>query len=120
VNVWKLWPDGLATWTDDLQQLSGLCANRELLLEFYEQRTAKIERDGFDRHYEPGPKLGAYRTENWQSARPYVDLRHGQNATRSKRRPDEFRNPQYARGWREAYEIPGWGPTADILEMIYG
>ena len=32
-NVWKTrYPDGFSVWTDDLQQVSGICANRELLI----------------------------------------------------------------------------------------
>jgi len=110
--VWRVrYADGHAVWTDDLQQTSGLCAYRDLLLEFYEQRVATIERDGFDRHYEPGPKTGPYQTENWQSLAPNIDIRHDKTLTRSKWRPDEYRNPRYASGWQERDDVPGWGHT---------
>lgn len=127
VNVWRLrYSDGLAVWTDDLQQVSGLCASRELLIDFYTKRNAQIERDGFNRHYEPGikqtvyPRMrgGKYGVENWQSDYPNICIRHDANLTASKWSPDEFRNPKYAKGWRTAIEIPGWGATADILADI--
>jgi hypothetical protein len=120
VNVWKVWTaDGLAVWTDDLQQVGGLCAARDLLRDFYWQRIAQIEQRGFDRHFEPGPKLGNWRTANWKSEHPNVDLRHGGNLTRSKRSPDEFRNQRYARGWTEAASVPGWGRTEDIIDGLH-
>jgi hypothetical protein len=112
VNVWKVrWRDGFAVWTDGLQQISGMCAHRDLLLEFYRKRAAHIEHLGFDRHYEPGPKVGRYKTMNWKAKTPNVDIRHGDTLTRSKWAPGEFRNPQYAVGWREADGVEGWGQT---------
>jgi hypothetical protein len=30
--------------------------------------------------------------------------------------PDDFRNKHGRRGWKEAYEIPGWGETKDRFE----
>jgi len=118
-NIWKArYPDGHAVWTDDLQQVSGLCADRELLLGFYRRRVAKIEREGFDRHYEPGPKLGDYQVQNWQSALPNLDIRHSSTLTASKWSPDEFRNRHYARGWKESNEVEGWGITEGRLEEL--
>lgn len=119
-SVWQLHPDGTAIWTDDLQQVSGLCAYRELLIRFYERRIAEIEARGFDRHYEPSTKTGEKRVGNWQSARPRIDVRHSGTLTRSKRSPGEFRNQRYAHGWTEARDIPGWGSTANTLEAIRG
>jgi hypothetical protein len=47
VNVWKVFFDnGRANWTDDLQQLSGLCADRYLLLEFYQRVLQKLKVKG--------------------------------------------------------------------------
>lgn len=111
-NVWKArWPDGHAVWTDDLQQVSGLCADRDLLLDYYTARVEQLEREGPNRHYEPGLKqtVGGQKVANWRSEWPNVDIRHGGNLTKSKWSPAEFRNPRYARGWREADEVPGWG-----------
>jgi len=111
-NVWRMrYDDGHAVWTDDLQQVSGCCAMRDLLLAFYRQRVEAIRRDGFDRHYEPGPKTGPWRAENRRAAVCNVDIRHGRTLTRSKWSPAEFRNKRYARGWQETDDIPGWGRT---------
>jgi hypothetical protein len=114
VNVWRLrWGDGLAVWTDGLQQVSGLRAERDLLHEFYARRVNEIERDGFDRHYEPRG-LGFV---NWMSEYPNICIRHGQNLTKSKWSPDEFRNKRYAAGWRETHAIPGWYKDGSIWQI---
>jgi len=104
------WPDGYAVAWDDCQQVSGLCASRELLLDYYQQRIAQIEREGFNRHYEPGLKqaVGGQRVENWKSEMPNLDIRHGGNLTRSKWRTADFRNQRYTKGWREMAKTPGW------------
>jgi hypothetical protein len=119
-NVWRVrYDDGFSVWTDDLQQTSGLCADADLLWQFYNDRVKQIERDGFDRHFEPGPKVGAYQTENWRSECPNLDIRHSRTYTHSKWRPDQFRNKRYARGWRETFDaLPGWGKGAEIIDRI--
>jgi len=119
-SVWKVrYGDGHCIWTDDLQQVSGCCAAHSLLLEFYSKRVAEIERDGFNRHYEPGPKTGPYHTANWQSAFPNLDIRHRRTLTKSKWSPSEFRNKKYAKGWRETDgEIEGWGNVRDLVKEI--
>lgn len=119
-NVWKLrYPDGHAVWTDDLQQVSGCCAMRDLLLEFYRRRVTEIERDGFNHHYEPGPKTSSYAAVNRQSAYPNLDIRHGGTLTRSKWSPKDFRNQRYARGWKETDDdLPGWGSPIDIMRCV--
>jgi hypothetical protein len=106
-NVYKKWPDGLIVWTDDLQQNSGLCGSRELLLDFFSKRLEQIQREGNNRHYEPGPRYGC-KTENWQSLFPNVDIRHEKTLTRSHRSADEFRNPKFAKGFKTVSYVPGW------------
>ena len=111
INMWHVrWPDGYAVAWDDCQQVSGLCASRELLLDYYQQRIAQIEREGFNRHYEPGLKqtVGGQRVGNWKSEMPNLDIRHGGNLTKSKWSPTDFRNARYAVGWREMPKAPGW------------
>jgi hypothetical protein len=110
--------DGHAVWTDGLQQTSGLCADRALLLDHYRRRCAEIERDGFNRHYEPGPKTSRFLALNYQAEYPNLDIRHDRNLTRSKWSPDEFRNQRYAAGWMEADEVNGWGVTGPIMDAI--
>lgn len=111
VNVVHVrWPDGYAVAWDDCQQVSGLCAYRELLIDYYRQRVAQVEREGFNRHYEPGLKqsVGGQKVENWKSEMPNLDIRHNGNLTRSKWSVDDFRNKQYAAGFRELAQAPGW------------
>jgi hypothetical protein len=123
-NVWKVrYSDGHAVWTDDLHQTSGLCAAHSILLDFYRKRVKQIEREGFNRHYEPGSKqiVGVQRVESWTSEFPNIDIRHDKTITRSKWSPDEFRNKRYAKGWREASSIDGWGQTeGKIKEFLDG
>ena len=121
-NVIKArYPDGHLVWTDDLQQTSGLCADRNLLLEHYRRRVKEIEGKGFDRHYEPGRKTGPYGTHNWLSRYPNLDIRHDKTITKSKWSPDEFRNPKYAKGWREFSVAPGWGIIEGrFMELLNG
>lgn len=102
-NVWKWkYPSGPAIWTDDLVQVSGICASRKLLLDFYSKKVAQIMESGFDRRYEPRGNV-----KLWQSKEPNVCIRHDANLTMSKWSPTEFRNPRYAKGWKEG-EIPNW------------
>ncbi len=121
-NVWRVrYPDGHAVWTDDLQQVSGICAATALLLDFYRQRVAQIERDGFNRHFEPGQAhqtVGSHLIENRQSEYPNLCIRHSGNLTASKWSPDEYRNKKYTAGWREADEVLGWGVLRDVLKAI--
>lgn len=107
-HVYKRWvSDGHTVWTDDLQQISGLCGYRELLLEFFERRMREIEKHGDNRHYEPGERYGC-KTENYMARSPNLDLRHGKNWTRSHRQAEEFRNRKYAKGFRVVMHVPYW------------
>jgi hypothetical protein len=118
VNVWQLLLDeGRATFVDDRRQLSGLCANRELLLAEFRERVARIERERPRAiGYEPGTRNG--RSEVWRSEEPNVDLRHGHNLTVTKRSPTDFRRPELSRGWREAAadEVPGWNDLMGLTQ----
>ena len=104
VNVWKQrWPENYYVRTDVSQQLSGMSGRTSLLRDFFERRVGEIEKNGFDRHYEPkGPR------ENYESAIPIICIRHNRNITASKWSPQDYRNSEYAKGWREARSVPGW------------
>lgn len=118
-NVWRVrYSDGHAVWTDDLQQTSGCFAYRKLFIEYYSMRVDKIEREGFDRHHEPGPKTGPYRTMNHVSEYPNLDIRHNGNVTKSKWSPGEFRNPIYAKGWMEADAVYPWYVEGGFTNMM--
>lgn len=110
-NIWKQrWDDKFTFRTDDMKQVSGICASRELLLDFYTKRVKQIEERGFNRHYEPGLKqtVGSKKVETWDSEYPNICIRHDANITKTKYSPEEFRNAEYAKGWREIDKVPGW------------
>lgn len=112
-NVWKVrWSDGHAVWTDDLQQISGICASRQLLLNYFSKKLKEVESGNFDRHFEPSPR------KNWQSEICNIDIRHDKNVTKSKWLPVDFRNPKYAKGWKETDEIPGWGKFSEVINRV--
>lgn len=112
------------------KQVSGLCADRDVLLEHYRARVARIEREGkFDRRigYEPGchqfPRgIDQRVAARWMSAVSNVDIRHDKNLTRSRWSPDGFRDKKACAGWKLVDEIPGWGVTkgrfAEFLQDI--
>jgi hypothetical protein len=122
VNVWRVREtDGHAVRTDDCRQVSGLCASRELLIDHYRKRVERNRREGFSRKngYEPGTKgmpLGYdnSQSEVWSSPFPNLDIRHGNTLTSSHWTIDSFRNPKYARGWRETDDaIEPWPKLTD-------
>ena len=121
VHVWHArYPDGHAVFYN-AQQVSGLVAYRSLLLDYYRARIAQIEREGPNRHYEPGLKqsVGSKQVVNAWSLYPNVDVRHDRNWTASKWSRADFRNGVYARGWREADELPGWGDLRDVFAAAH-
>lgn len=106
-------------------QTLALCARRELLLEHYRARVQRVAQEGY--HYslgfEPGdhqrPRgVDDHRSASWWSEFPNLDLRHGQNLTPSRWRPEQFRNPKACQGWQEAEEVPGWGVLRGGVEPL--
>jgi hypothetical protein len=109
-------------------QVSGLCAYRELLIEHYQKRVELVEANGWNRNmgYEPGshkPPRGVdhYGSEWWMSAQPNIDIRHQTNLSRNRWRQDQFRDKSTCLGWTESDRVPGWGITkgrfADFLSQ---
>lgn len=132
-NVWRIrYGDGHAVRTNGLQQVSGICASRKLLLNHYRRRVEVIEQNGgkFDTKriaYEPGTrgKFGDEKIANWESPFPNIDITgHGQTLTTPHFSIDSFRNPKYAEGWQETDEpLPGWprlsnGGLQQLLEDL--
>lgn len=125
-HVWKLrLADGHAV-AYDCRQVSGLCADRELLLAHYRRRVAALEAGGspFRIGFEPGccsrkERLDRVPANTWHSAVPLVDIRHGGNLTTSRWSPSEFRNGiRSCPNWREGRHIPGWGDTDSLLTLL--
>jgi hypothetical protein len=107
VNWVKVHSDGLCvSWRAD--QVSGLCAFRQDLLDFYRKRIETYDKDSFDRKFEP---LSGEGSEQWESPIPYIDVRgDGRNLTMNKRSLDHFRKKDTAVDFRqlELKDIPGW------------
>ena len=116
-NVWKVrYEDGHAVKVDNCQQLSGLCANRQFLINHYRERIKRIEQNGFTRKmgFEPGThnrseRIDSFKSASWESTIPLVDIRHNKNLTPNRWRKDQFRDQRYTVGWQETKDIPGWG-----------
>jgi len=124
-NVYKVeYPSGRALFYY-VNQTSGLCAYRELLLEHYRKRVALVEQHGYSRKmgFEPGThnraeRVDDYKAEAWMSACPNIDIRHQKNLTASRWKKEEFRDQRYTRGWQEVEEVPGWGVVAKRFGQI--
>lgn len=92
-NVWKLkYGTDKVVWTDNLQQTSGLVCYRELAIKWYKKKIKENE----SKHFEPSPR------ENYFAAKPNICIRHGANLTKDKWKPEDFRDPKYAIGWKES------------------
>lgn len=135
-NVWRVrYSDGHALYCNKLQQLSGLCAYRDVLITHYKKRVELLEKylqehgkDDFGDYvrrmgFEPGTHSRAERvddltSDNYVSAFPNIDIRHDANTTPSRWSKDQFRNARYTDGWTEAEEVPGWGVTHNRMPEL--
>lgn len=108
------------------KQVSGLCADSDILFEHYEKRVKRIREEGkFDRKigYEPGchqfPRgIDDRKAERWMSDYPNLDIRHDRNITKSKRSLLDFRDKRTSEGWKEVESVPYWGRTIGRVEQI--
>lgn len=113
-NWYKIRRDGLAaTWKAD--QVSGICASRDVLLEFYKKRLATYDEKTFDRKFEPMSGEGS---ASWNADVPYVDIRHEQTLTKSKWSLDDFRKKDTAVDFRltRVEDIPGWDNLDKVIK----
>lgn len=117
-NVWRIRAsDGHALYCNNLQQLSGLCANRETLVKHFRERVRRIEKDGYSTKmgFEPGThnrpeRIDTLQAMSYESKFPNLDIRHDHNLTPSRWTPEEFRNKRYTEGWKETnvQYLRGW------------
>jgi len=102
------------------KQVSGLCAYRDILIEYFSNRVKGIESGeiGGRRHFEPGGrhyreegynKLTNHTFDTWFSEIPYVDIRHETTVTRNIFDPSGYRGQ--VTDWTMADEIKFWGRT---------
>jgi len=105
-NWWKVRPDGLAIhW--DADQVSGLCAYRDILIEHYKERVASYNEATFKRSFEPMSRRGSVA---WKASVPYIDIRHDNNLTGDKWSLKDFRDKSTATNLEttRVKNIPGW------------
>lgn len=102
---------------------SFMCARRDLLLEHYGKVVEMMDgQKNWTSKYGYSPPRGlprevrVGRSKNYKAEVPTIDIRHGNSFTRKRMSPDDFRNERGRRGWKEAYEIPGWGETKNRFE----
>jgi hypothetical protein len=109
----------------EANQLSGLCAYREMLIPEFEERVRRVKEEGWRNSmgYEPGTR-GKYRGgfsdnkwEHWHASVPHVDVKHGHNLTTQRWHESQFRNQEHCTGWIKttADKIPGWSGLMDLL-----
>lgn len=106
-NWLKIHKDGLVLkWTAD--QVSGVCAYKDILIKWYKKRLETFDEKTFDRKFEP---LSGEGSEWWNSEFPVLDIRHSGNLTYNKRELDHFRNKETAIGFQKLTmkDITGWG-----------
>jgi len=115
-NNWYVRPKDGKAITHTCQQVSGLCAYRDLLIEHYTAKVKKVEDEGFTLKlgYEPGnhkKPRGAcnYKRDSFFTEKPLIDIRNGQNLSGVRFRKDQFR--RQPKNWQESDTIPHWGRT---------
>ena len=98
--------------------VSQLCAPRDLLLEHYTKIVALVKKEGFNRGYGFSPPRGLPREEQikhhygcYRSEVPNIDIRHPKAFTRQRMDKSQFRSERSYRGWTESDGVPGWGKT---------
>lgn len=98
--------------------VSQLCAPRDLLLAHYSRVVELVEKQSFRRSYGFSPPKGVPNEEQkkhhyscYRSQVPNVDIRHPDAFTRQRMDPSEFRSERSRRGWTESDGVPGWGKT---------
>lgn len=108
VNWWKVHMDDGSAISWEADQVSGMCAYRELLLDWYRQKVASFDEATFDRKFEP---MSGQQSEQWKAPVPHIDIRHDRNLTFNKRSIKDFRKKEDAVNLRTAAadDIPGWG-----------
>jgi hypothetical protein len=139
VNVW-LWdyPNDRAITYNNIRSQSGLCADRQLLIQQYKKRLDKIFHYGWEQDrdrsphwarrmgFEPGTKtrrqggISDESAETWRSIYPNLDIRHNRTATPRRVSLVHFKHPPDPKTWQEITinKIPGWWGDVYPLEKV--
>jgi hypothetical protein len=103
-------------------EVSLLCAYRELLLTHYERAVEAVSKEGHKSAWGFSPPRGlpedrrVGRYDTWMSSMPIVDIRHSGAYTRRRMNKSEFRSERSCRDWQESDGVPGWGKTLGRFE----
>lgn len=105
-------------------QVSGLCASRQLLLAHYRKILAHVEQHGFERAlgFEPAGnrRQREYGVDapvvTWNSPYPIVDIKTSFCLTPGRWRQEQFRNKNTCLGWTESDRVPYWGVTLNRFD----
>ena len=83
INVWRWkYPEDFAvTW--EANQVAQQVCYREYALKWYKEKFKQIKAGNFNRSYEPGGR-DKTQYEQFKSGQPNIDIRHGNNLTKSK------------------------------------
>lgn len=135
-NVWFLRSTDGHALHYDVNQVSGICVYRETAITHYKERLLLVEQAEKDlpesefntwiRHmgFEPMTHnrinwQTKFKSANWKSEFPNLDIKHGANLTGQRWRKDQYRNQNQLINWQETDdEIPGWGKTKDIIKIF--
>jgi len=117
LNWWKVRDSDGQALHFKAKQVSGLCAYRDILIEYFSNRVRLIEEGviGGRRHFEPGShhreegynRLTTHGFDTWWSEIPYVDIRHEGTVSQNIFDPSGYRGQVV--DWTMADEIPHWG-----------
>lgn len=113
LNWWKVRKDGLAVHWDAVQ-VSGICAYKPLLVDYYKKRIAEFDPADFDRKFEPTVDADF---QTWRAPVPHIDIRHESNLTYNKWKIEHFRKKETAVNLEQSTidKIPGWEGLREVL-----
>lgn len=104
--------------------VSQLCAMREVLLEHYTKVVELAEKEEFKHSYGFSPPKGLPKEEQrnhyttFMSTVPNLDIRHPGAFTRQRMDRSQFRSERSCRGWTESDGVPGWGKTLGRFDEL--
>jgi hypothetical protein len=98
--------------------VSQLCAPRDLLLKHYTEVVKLVDQGIFRHSFGFSPPRGLPKEQQkkrhygcYRSSVPNLDIRHPNAFTRTRMDKSDFRSERSRRGWIESDGVPGWGKT---------